>query len=486
MIDFDRIGRRIKEQRKYIKMVSQEQMAEDLYMYQADISNIEKAKSGSGITDLVKLDQIAEYFCIPLETLLFGREDKNMITYHGEKMKLGPSKKKMTQSHKKTLARLFGIDPEIEFTPAITYECGPYMLYTMIEEQRMFGEDSYFGEDGIIQNPEFFLSKFHTYIFLGTEIIGVMTADLTSVMQHVNQELLSKLNEIIPPDIIDVTDVIRTLNPYWALWQLSEGEERESYFKPLLMRMDELRESGEDRPILYIESVYVREDSRQHGMFRMYIDFLKAVFEGCIMWLNMEPTGGTELDSEYSCLPTYSVSELGQLNINAAIAEKVGFTIDPETWHIEAETTDANGNSTIETVLVRKCAYFFPEEIRKIICNDNDLVAQGRAKQKIVQAKEGKKKIAGVNYGTAEDSLIAEVKISVPGNQLCYATAFQSPDSKRRYVVSHNSILKDNKGPLIEEYDSLEAAAESEYLNFLEIANDELDNYESFGFFDEE
>lgn len=42
-------------------------MAEDLQMYQADISNIEKAKSGSGITDITKLDMISEYLNIPLE-----------------------------------------------------------------------------------------------------------------------------------------------------------------------------------------------------------------------------------------------------------------------------------------------------------------------------------------------------------------------------------------------------------------------------------
>ena len=78
MIDFNAIGSRIKEERKYILKISQEKMAEDLFMYQADISNIEKAKSGSGIADLAKLDMIADYFNIPLETLLFGREDKNV------------------------------------------------------------------------------------------------------------------------------------------------------------------------------------------------------------------------------------------------------------------------------------------------------------------------------------------------------------------------------------------------------------------------
>ena len=52
MIDFDAIGKRILEERKYLHRGSQEKMAEDLSMYHADISNLEKAKNGSGITDL--------------------------------------------------------------------------------------------------------------------------------------------------------------------------------------------------------------------------------------------------------------------------------------------------------------------------------------------------------------------------------------------------------------------------------------------------
>ena len=51
MIDFEKIGKRIHEERKFIRKISQEKMAEDLDMYQADISNLEKAKKSSDITD---------------------------------------------------------------------------------------------------------------------------------------------------------------------------------------------------------------------------------------------------------------------------------------------------------------------------------------------------------------------------------------------------------------------------------------------------
>ena len=167
MINFNKIGNRIKEVRKYIMKISQEKMAEDLGMYQADISNMEKAKSGSGITDLAKLDLIADYFNIPLATLLFGQEDKNMLKYHGDQMKLKHSKKKMLKSHKKVLWRLMGLSEDA--TPTFyTYECGPYVLYTAIERQIEWSSGSPI-PTGEPDDFNFFLAKFHTYVFFGSD-----------------------------------------------------------------------------------------------------------------------------------------------------------------------------------------------------------------------------------------------------------------------------------------------------------------------------
>ena len=75
------IGKRIQEQRKYIKHVSQERMADDLCMYQADISNLEKGKKGSGIMDLEKLIRLSEYLSVSLEFLIFGMKN-NMTQYY--------------------------------------------------------------------------------------------------------------------------------------------------------------------------------------------------------------------------------------------------------------------------------------------------------------------------------------------------------------------------------------------------------------------
>lgn len=74
MLDYDLIAARIREQRKEIRKISQKKMAEDLGMYQPDLSALENNKRGCGIHDLAKLEVIADYLCVPLGYLLFGKE----------------------------------------------------------------------------------------------------------------------------------------------------------------------------------------------------------------------------------------------------------------------------------------------------------------------------------------------------------------------------------------------------------------------------
>lgn len=76
MIDYDIIASRIKEARKYKKKISQKKMAEDLNMYQTDLSALENNKPGCGIRDLAKLEMIAGYLNISLGYLLFGEGEE--------------------------------------------------------------------------------------------------------------------------------------------------------------------------------------------------------------------------------------------------------------------------------------------------------------------------------------------------------------------------------------------------------------------------
>lgn len=451
MLDLDIIGRRIREQRKYFLKISQEKMAEDLNMYQADISNMEKAKSGSGIGDLQKLDLIAEYLNIPLETLIFGREDRNMTRYHGDKMKLKKSKKCMQKTHKDILKRLVGQKSDDDISADI-WECGPYILYGILEFQQLID----------MEEVVAVLPKVHLYVFFGAECVGSMVYGITDVMSHVHEPSLAILQKMLPDDILDVTDVWRTLNPYWALWYFSEeGPEKESLAKEMFVRMDSLRSSGEKRHILYIESAYVREDCRRNGIFRMMVDYAKITHEGCIMWLNMEPTSGSELENEYLCLPSYSVADLGQLNLNASIAEHVGFTVDPDTCHREAEVLGEDGDVHVDTIEVRKCAYFLPKAIRDVLSADGDLVAKGRALEKLHNANN-ESEILDVRNGRVGKDYVSEICFSESDGSIQYAIAVAQSEGSMRYLISKSSILNQEKERILEEYSSLEEAKKSE------------------------
>ena len=126
MIDYERIGRRIAEERKFMRHKSQEQMAVDLGMYQADISNLEHARKSSGINDLYKLEMIADYFDLPIENLLFGTSmEAHMIKYYGKKMELDqfdPSKKKNQNQD----AIIKKIEPDVDLKRVTRdgYTCG--------------------------------------------------------------------------------------------------------------------------------------------------------------------------------------------------------------------------------------------------------------------------------------------------------------------------------------------------------------------------
>lgn len=131
-IDYGKISRRIAEERRHFRRVSQEKMAEDLDMYQADISNLERAKDGSGIYDLKKLEMIADYFGISLESLLFGTtKEAHMVSYgHMLELKRYEGKKIQTKDQEEALAKLLGRDVGKD-SDWFAYEYGPLVCYAM-------------------------------------------------------------------------------------------------------------------------------------------------------------------------------------------------------------------------------------------------------------------------------------------------------------------------------------------------------------------
>lgn len=394
-----------------------------------------------------------------------------MEKYFGTKMQLKEFTKKRTRKHETILRNLMGISEEngneIALDQVLSFECGPYMVYVAHEIQIQ-----YTGKSSDEEDPMDHIVKTHMYVVYQDEVIGCMTAYVTTVMQHVFQPAFEKLKSFIWPDIFDLDETLQTLNPYWLLYQYSLSEDEEEDFRnKMLQRMDELRGAGENRVIFYVENSYVREDCRRNGIFRMMVDVLKKLNASAIIWLSLEPTSGAELSTEYSYHATYEASELGQINLNASIAEHLGFTIDSKTVDRQAERIEEDGTVVVETVPVRRTAYYLPKKIRNILNGDSDLLAYARARKKTLVGEEEKPSVVDVFQGAWKKyGFIMSIKM-VYSNETVYAFA-RGMDWKSRWL----GVSKENPAPTgefvetTEKYESLKDAENSKYYLGLKVA----------------
>ena len=317
-----------------------------------------------------------------------------------------------------------------------------------------------------------YIVKTHIYVVYQDEVIGCTTAYITVVMQHVYQPAFEMLKTFILPDIFDLNETLALLNPYWLLYQYSlNEEERKDLLSKMLRRMDELRAAGEDCIISYVENSYVREDCRRNGLFRMMIDVLKKLYPSTIIWLNLEPTSGAELETEYAFHAVYEASELGQINLNASIAEHLGFSIDSKTVNRQAERLEEDGSLVVETVPIRKTAYYLPKRIRNILNGDNDLLAYARARKKTLLGEEDTPSFVDIFQGAWKKyGYIISIKL-VYSNEIVYTFA-RGMDWKSRWL----GVSKENPAPTgefvdtIEKYSSLKEAENSKYYLGLKVA----------------
>lgn len=340
MIDYTAVAARIREERRLNKRVSQEEMAADLGMYQADISNLERAQKGSGISDLNRLSRIAEYFGIPPEDLIFGRRSRKSLTrYEGKKSKLS-----------------FLSDPK-DFT----------------EELTCCRKD--------FQVP---ISKTHVCVFCEDKLIASMKASCVLVFTAMHQGMGRAVQEVMPWRVFDFSEVIRRLNPWVPLMRFEKDPEKKArHEKKFWERLEALREIKED-PIAVIESVYVREDFRQCGVCRMMLDGLaKQLGPRCSWWLNLEPADDEDLERAKTAFPLLTTASLGQMSLNAHIAECLGFRLENDLWRLPVSFEDADGKTHTEERRVRKVAYRLSAELAKILEEDGDLVDRGRLLQKV-------------------------------------------------------------------------------------------------------
>ncbi len=465
MVDFEKIGKRIFEERKYLHRISQEKMAEDLGMYQADISNLEKAKNGSGISDLTKLDLIADYFGIPLETLIFGGKHNQIEKYSADKMQIKENTKKLPQKHEALLSGLMGVplnEAESKLESVKKYVCGPYSIYVATEYQILFSAD---GENG---SGFPYIAKEHIWLVCDDEAIGCLNSYITTVGQHISEQIFENLKLLITPDIFDLDECFSSLNPYVIL---NKSLSTDEFAQRMEDRMRELYDSDESRRILYIESAYVREDYRQNGLLRLMMNVTRQNNPNAIMWLSLEPTTGDELNSEYGYHATYTSSELGQISLNASIAERLGFTIDSATTRCHVKNLQEDGSVNTDMASVRRSAFFFPKKIRNIVNGEEQILTLARAIGRMVCTPEEKPAYIDV-YQSAWKKLGFVISIQLDyEDETVYAFA-RGMDWKSRWL----GVSKDNPGPegefveTIEKYDRLIDAIGSKYYVGLMVA----------------
>ena len=100
------------------------------------------------------------------------------------------------------------------------------------------------------------------------------------------------------------------------------------------------------------------------------------------IWLNMQPTDDENMEGEHKSFPDQPIMTVGQMSLNAHIAEKLGFTIESDFWYLEVLVKEEDGSEFIETRPIRKVAYKLSKQLAKILENDGELVENGYALQR--------------------------------------------------------------------------------------------------------
>lgn len=276
------------------------------------------------------------------------------------------------------------------------------------------------------------------YLFYGDACIAEMVADQTLMETAICFPKTQMLKNVIPKDVLDPSDALRTLNPYLALESYEEDERKAEHDRILrLQRMNELAPYL-DNDIIYVENVYVAEDYRRHGYCRLLFDILRAQFGDVAIWVNMEPAPGEDAKEEDagSTYPVISMSDVGQVSLNACIAQHLGFTVDPDDWHRDMVQESKSGKKTYQCVLIRKIAHSLPEYLRRITAEDRDLVSLGYAMQKEKFSGKKKRQEKAIYESRKEDAVTVATDRLENGKRIYLFAQAKRDGSERFYGVS--------------------------------------------------
>ncbi len=475
MADCKRIGKRIKELRKYICGLSRRELAASLGLPEDKLRRIERGEQGSGVEDADQLAVIAQALGTSAKILIEGPSSakKQSPKASGGKSRAGKSQAGDDQSGKDQLGKGRAGDDQ----------SGKEDLSKPRFRIKTAKEDLSLSFSGL-KDDLYHVVREHTKIKAGRETVAAMTCLRLTMQQHIYPMTQNAIRELLPPMLLDYSDTMRTLNPYWALYEHQEWSETEDYFQPMVDRM-ELLEKEVTEPILYVESAYVREEYRRQGVFRFYLDSLRADGD-CTIWLNLQPVSELDRKDESRCFPSFDGDGFDQIRRNGKIAERLGFTVDPlthprqiltPTEHFSGDSADEEPTFFWKTEQIHKCAYMLSESAAQIIADDREIATHAALVQ--VRAEEDKAKeerdhvVADFRDGILEGYYVHEdVYIKASGNErgmriACFAARNAADRSKFLFGAGILSVFEeglDNRG-ILERYDSLNDMMDSKYFD---------------------
>ena len=398
MIDYKAVAARIREERRLNKHVSQEEMAVALGMYQADVSNLERAKKGSGIADLHRLSRIADYFGITPEDLIFGGQDRQgLVRYepNPRRLKPIPADDAPSRAEGRILSRIFGQDSSSLVLSGMQY--GPYRALYIHEALPLHRPG----------RPSLPLFKKHAYVFCDGKVVASMKITGMTLFFAMNQALALEVQSIMPWRVFDFSEIIRRVNPFVPLIRFERSPEKlEDYQRRFWERLEKLRPISSN-PIAVVESAYVREDFRRLGICRLMLDGLAELLgPGCSFWLNLEPTDDEDLEKRKTPFPALTTSIIGQMSMNAHIAERLGFQLENDLWTLKVRSETPDGRPRMETRKVRKVAFRLSKPLAAVLAHDEELVEAGRLLQKLAAMsgdKDSREELDRLNATASEN-----------------------------------------------------------------------------------
>ena len=312
-------------------------------MRQSAISDLENGKKGSGIYDLYRLQQLADRVGVKLQYLVFGEGDSTTPSYAGqsESLELIEKTNAIKKSHRDRLTTLMGQwDP----TRVTGFEYRTWRVYLVdeIATQHRLG------------------LRTHVTVFFEDRIIAAMT---TSIMKL--GDCLVQSEALTPQGRLPLSMITKRLDPFTRLLAIS-GEDDRHRFEVLAKRRSQLIETRQESLVVVIEAIDVDEDYRQRGLCRMMVDALSRIAPSANVWLDLRPSRSSILMQDRLADPTETISQLGQMNLNASIAERLGFRIDEETSEVKV-SVEEDCTTTINTHV---WAYRLNDDFQAITAED--------------------------------------------------------------------------------------------------------------------